>query len=200
MNEDAQVECPFCAEKIKARAKKCKHCGEWKNITDAANTADVEKDNEEWIDGFLMAAEQGNVNAQFHLGTLYQGGRSGIRKDNKEAAHWLLKAAEQGHTEAQKCLGMLDASEKGRLFALFLGLGGGFISGAHLFYVGKYRLALAMIVLTALTVGLATQNGQGWFLLLIFPWWLFDCYRIAVGKFPDHEGKILKKWWGDMEE
>jgi hypothetical protein len=24
----AQVECPFCAEMISARAKKCKHCGE----------------------------------------------------------------------------------------------------------------------------------------------------------------------------
>jgi len=24
-----EIKCPFCAEKIQADAKKCKHCGEW---------------------------------------------------------------------------------------------------------------------------------------------------------------------------
>ena len=28
------IECPFCAEEIKMKAKKCKHCGEWINSKD----------------------------------------------------------------------------------------------------------------------------------------------------------------------
>ena len=28
-NEMNYIICPFCAEEIKAKAKKCKHCGEW---------------------------------------------------------------------------------------------------------------------------------------------------------------------------
>jgi len=29
INEPNYIICPFCAEKIKAKAKKCKHCREW---------------------------------------------------------------------------------------------------------------------------------------------------------------------------
>jgi uncharacterized protein len=51
-------------------------------------------------------AEQGNVQAQYHLGGAYYNG-SGVAKDPVEGAKWLLKAAERGHIQAQCDLGFM---------------------------------------------------------------------------------------------
>jgi TPR repeat protein len=51
-------------------------------------------------------AEQGDMNAQFMVGTLYDNGY-GVPIDATEAALWFRKAAEQGHTLAATSLGML---------------------------------------------------------------------------------------------
>jgi TPR repeat protein len=51
-------------------------------------------------------AEQGDMNAQFMVGTLYDNGY-GVPRDGTEAALWFRKAAEQGHTLAATSLGML---------------------------------------------------------------------------------------------
>lgn len=32
MNDIEQIECPFCAELINSKAKKCKHCGEFLDV------------------------------------------------------------------------------------------------------------------------------------------------------------------------
>ena len=53
----------------------------------------------------LQAAEQGNVDAQFNLGVMYDNGR-GVRQDYKQAVQWYRKAAEQGHADAQYNLGV----------------------------------------------------------------------------------------------
>lgn len=45
-------------------------------------------------------AEQGNADAQYHLGTLYAEGK-GVSPDYKEAMKWFRKAAEQGNSLAQ---------------------------------------------------------------------------------------------------
>ncbi len=55
-------------------------------------------------DPTLMAAEQGDANAQFKLGHLYSIGK-GVPKSASEAIKWYRKAAGQGHARAQYNLG-----------------------------------------------------------------------------------------------
>ena len=57
-------------------------------------------------------AEQGNANAQFFLGVMYDKGQ-GVRQDLREAARWFRKAAEQGHAEAQFNLGAMYDNGQG---------------------------------------------------------------------------------------
>jgi len=49
---------------------------------------------------FIQAAEKGNAQAQYDLGTLYNSGE-GVPIDRQKAAHWTAKAAESGLAEAQ---------------------------------------------------------------------------------------------------
>ncbi len=46
-------------------------------------------------------AEQGDANAQFNLGSMYEYGE-GVPQDDKEAARWFRLAAEQGYAKALK--------------------------------------------------------------------------------------------------
>lgn len=61
---------------------------------------------------YLQLAEQGNAEAQFHVGLSYAKGQ-GNPKDDKQAVDWFRKAAEQGHREAQTKLGYMYATGKG---------------------------------------------------------------------------------------
>jgi len=54
----------------------------------------------------FQAAEQGHVDAQSLLGSMYLIGR-GVPKDATLAQHWLKEAANQGHAEAQSLLGAI---------------------------------------------------------------------------------------------
>jgi Variant SH3 domain/Sel1 repeat len=58
----------------------------------------------------LLAAHQGNADAQFQLGQRYAGGLD-VKLDKKEALQWFKKAAAEGHAPAQIALGR--AYEKG---------------------------------------------------------------------------------------
>jgi TPR repeat protein len=49
-------------------------------------------------------ANQGDANAQFNLGLLYERG-TGTLPDTKQAVYWYTKAAQQGHVNAQYKLG-----------------------------------------------------------------------------------------------
>ena len=51
-------------------------------------------------------AKQGNANAQYNLGIMYNNGR-GVPQDFAEAVKWYRKAAEQGMAEAQVNLGVM---------------------------------------------------------------------------------------------
>jgi len=55
----------------------------------------VEIDQAEAAGWFLKAAVQGNVDAQFNLGVMYEFGE-GIVVNFTEAARWYRKAADQG--------------------------------------------------------------------------------------------------------
>ena len=54
-------------------------------------------------------AEQGDAEAQYNLGQMYQYGE-GVRKDAKEAARWYRMAANKHHTQAQYALGSCQIS------------------------------------------------------------------------------------------
>lgn len=59
-----------------------------------------------------QAAAQGNVNAQFRLGAMYENGE-GVPRDYARARRWYEKAAAQGNGWAQICLGVLYAEGHG---------------------------------------------------------------------------------------
>jgi uncharacterized protein len=56
------------------------------------------------VQALRASAEQGNAEAQFHLGLLYDHGR-GLPKNKDEALRWYRRAAMQGDTFAQNSLG-----------------------------------------------------------------------------------------------
>src|SRR5437016_13655062 len=54
----------------------------------------------------VARAEQGDAEAQYRLGRVYQGGR-GVAQDNAEAAKWYRRSAEQGYPPAERYLGLM---------------------------------------------------------------------------------------------
>lgn len=64
----------------------------------------VKQDKAQAVNWFQKAAEQGNANGQFMLGSCYAGG-IGVKKNVSEAIKWIRKAAEQDLAEAQSVLG-----------------------------------------------------------------------------------------------
>jgi TPR repeat protein len=61
---------------------------------------------------FRPLAEQGNSDAQFNLGLMYDQGE-GVPENDAEAVKWYRLAAEQGHEEAQTNLGWMYAHGEG---------------------------------------------------------------------------------------
>tara|TARA_B100001123_G_scaffold451141_1_gene627540 strand:+ start:50493 stop:51167 length:675 start_codon:yes stop_codon:yes gene_type:complete len=57
-------------------------------------------------------AEQGNVEAQMSLGTIYQFG-DGVRQDQTEAFKWYLRAAKRGDPRAQSNIGSMYSTGEG---------------------------------------------------------------------------------------
>ena len=59
-----------------------------------------------------VLAEQGDVDAQYNLGWMYDNGR-GVPEDDKEAVKWYRLAADQGYADAQYNLGVRYANGRG---------------------------------------------------------------------------------------
>ncbi len=70
------------------------------------------KDYETALNEWRPLAEQGNADAQFRLGVMYQRGH-GVPQDYQQALHWYEKAAAQGHVGAQFNLGLLYQNGEG---------------------------------------------------------------------------------------
>ena len=66
----------------------------------------------ETISGLQVLAEQGDADARFELGWLYQTGQ-GVTQDFNEAAKWYLMSVAQGHVGAQYNLGGLYLMGRG---------------------------------------------------------------------------------------
>ena len=60
----------------------------------------------------FQAAEQGDAEAQFNLGKMYDKGQ-GVRQDDVQAVQWYRRAAEQGYAKAQYNLGVMYANGEG---------------------------------------------------------------------------------------
>ena len=70
----------------------------WKGLRSYA-TGDYASALREWV----PLAEQGNVEAQYQLGLMYDEGQ-GVLKDHKTAMKWYKLAADQGHEGARHTL------------------------------------------------------------------------------------------------
>ena len=71
--------------------------------------------SEKYKEGFewcLLAAEQGDADAQVNLGFMYFAGK-GVTQDYKQAAKWYALSAEQGNVDAQYWLGAMHGRGKG---------------------------------------------------------------------------------------
>ncbi len=61
----------------------------------------VPKDARQGVPYLRMAADQGSLESQWVLSTLYEFGRAGVAVDHAESFKWALKAAKRGHAVAQ---------------------------------------------------------------------------------------------------
>jgi TPR repeat protein len=66
----------------------------------------------EEVSKYIKAAEQGDADAQFNLGVMYDKGQ-GVAQDYSQAADWYRKAAEQGNANAQYNLGVMYLNGQG---------------------------------------------------------------------------------------
>lgn len=81
------------------------------SFTGAAQTSQSRRPSQD-KQTLLAKAQQGDVSAQFWLGTGYEQGWFG-KSDYREALKWLRRAAEHGNPDAQNCLGQMYEDGEG---------------------------------------------------------------------------------------
>ena len=84
----------------------------FQNGVTASQRGDFATNLREWT----PLAEQGDADAQFNLGVMYNQGQ-GVPQDNKTAVKWYKLAAEQGDADAQLNLGVMYAAPKDYVYA-----------------------------------------------------------------------------------
>jgi hypothetical protein len=63
----------------------------------------ISRDDGQAMKYFRAAADQGNAQAEYNVGFMYDNGR-GVPRDDAQAVSWYRKAAAQGYADAQKAL------------------------------------------------------------------------------------------------
>ena len=71
-----------------------------------AKCISIKKELVDAVKQYRNEAEQGDAEAQYHLGCCYQFG-DGVIKNKTEAAKWFRKSAKQGYTQAQELIKVL---------------------------------------------------------------------------------------------
>lgn len=79
---------------------------------DQDEAADSSKNEQQAVDWYRKAAEQGDAHAQYILGQMYFDGR-GVAQDDRQAEAWYRKAAQQGYASAQVNLGLMHVTGRG---------------------------------------------------------------------------------------
>jgi len=65
------------------------------------------------MEGWLLAANQGDLELQWRLGLAFWEGSSGVLKDEQQAAKWFSEAAQAGHPSSQWMIGKCYAQGEG---------------------------------------------------------------------------------------
>ena len=132
----------------------------------------------------MTQAQQGNVDAQFSLGLMYDNGQ-GVPKEFSEAAKWYRLAAEQGHSAAQLNLGVMYGQGQG-------------VPQDYKEAVKWYRLAAEQSdALAEANLGLMYNNGQGvpQDYVLAYMW-----TSIAVANAPDSQLQQITSYRNSIEK
>jgi uncharacterized protein len=79
-----------------------------------SNKQGVAQAYKEAVKWYRKAIEQGDANAQYRLGMMYDNGR-GVARNYKEAVKWYKKSAVHGNAQAQLRLGLMYEEGKGVL-------------------------------------------------------------------------------------
>lgn len=73
---------------------------------------DCEEDKVKALEYYQLAAEKGNIVAQWRIGEIYEYGR-GVEQSDEQAVHWYRRAAVSGHCQAQSSLALLLEDGRG---------------------------------------------------------------------------------------
>lgn len=104
-------------EQIKRQKFVNKDVDEPKSTTDALSSLrklihQLSKDEKQAFQDYQIAAKQGDVDAQFGLGSCYYNGR-GTMQDYEQAMYWFRNAAVNGHIDAQYNMGLCYYNSRG---------------------------------------------------------------------------------------
>lgn len=79
------------------------------------NGQGVPKGDVQAVTWYRKAADEGNADAQYRLGEMYENGQGSLVKDDAQAVSWFWKAADQGQANAEYWLGVMYENGRGGL-------------------------------------------------------------------------------------